>query len=105
MFILLMVLKAARHHRMPTQLFLRNSYGLTSAEARLALRLLVGQSLRKAAGALGITYETARSRLKSIFRTTGTHRQGELVTLLARATMRLHFETDTHGARIAQKDS
>ena len=89
---------------MPTQLFLRNTYGLTSAEAHLARRLLVGQSLRKAARALEITYETARSRLKSIFRKTGTHRQGELVALLAGATMRLEFEADSHRARIAQKD-
>jgi len=58
--------------------FLTTIYRLTSAETDLALRLLAGQSLTAAAEPLGITYETARSRLKSIFRKTGTHRQGEL---------------------------
>jgi len=69
--------------------FLTTIYRLTSAETDLALRLLAGQSLSAAAGPLGITYETARSRLKSIFRKTGTHRQGELVALLARAAARM----------------
>jgi DNA-binding CsgD family transcriptional regulator len=64
-------------------------FGLTAAEARLALRLLAGESVRDAAHALGITYESARSRLKSIFQKTGTHRQGELIALLARTASRL----------------
>jgi hypothetical protein len=46
---------------------IRDSFGLTAAESRLALRLLTGESLRSAAAALGITYESARSHLKSIF--------------------------------------
>jgi DNA-binding CsgD family transcriptional regulator len=90
---------------MPTQLFLRKTYGLTAAEAHLALRLLVGQSLRNVARVLGITYETARNRLKSIFRKTGTHRQGELVALLTRATMRFEFEADSHRASFIKKDT
>jgi DNA-binding CsgD family transcriptional regulator len=31
-----------------------------------------------------IAHETIRSHLKSIFRKTGTHRQGELIALFAR---------------------
>jgi DNA-binding CsgD family transcriptional regulator len=63
---------------------IRNAFRLTAAESRLALRLLTGESVRSAAAALGITYESARSHLKSIFHKTGTHRQGELIVLLAR---------------------
>lgn len=64
---------------------LKSTYGLTVGESRLALRLLAGASLREAAQGLGITYETARTKLKFIFRKTGTHRQAELVLLLAGA--------------------
>ncbi|PSJ57838.1 hypothetical protein C7I85_20920 [Mesorhizobium soli] len=60
------------------------AFGLTSAEARLATRLAAGNSLRNAAVEEGITYETARSRLKAIFRKTDTTRQAELVLLLTR---------------------
>jgi DNA-binding CsgD family transcriptional regulator len=60
------------------------TFGLTSAEARLATRLAAGNSLRNAAVEEGITYETARSRLKTIFRKTDTTRQAELVLLLTR---------------------
>lgn len=69
---------------MPHEPAIRTSLGLTAAESRLAVRLLTGESLRSAAAALGITYESARSQLKSIFQKTGTHRQGELIALLAR---------------------
>ena len=65
---------AARH--------LRAMFGLTDAEARLADRLASGDELRVAAAKLGITYGTARARLAEIFQKTGTHRQGELVSLL-----------------------
>lgn len=59
------------------------AFGLTPAEARLAVLLAIGDSLENAAAALGITRETARSRIKSIFQKTDTHRQGQLVALLA----------------------
>lgn len=72
---------------------IRTLFGLTAAESRLALRLLTGESLRSTAAALGITYESARSHLKSIFHKTGTHRQGELIALLARTIGRL----EAHG--------
>jgi DNA-binding CsgD family transcriptional regulator len=63
---------------------LRTTFHLSAAETRLALRLLGGESLRAAAEALDIGYESARGQLKSVFRKTGTHRQGELIALLAR---------------------
>jgi DNA-binding CsgD family transcriptional regulator len=64
---------------------LRSHFGLTPAEARLALLLVTGETLRSAAVKLSITYETARSQLKSIFNKTRTHRQAELVIVILTA--------------------
>lgn len=60
------------------------AFHLTPSEARLALLLAGGRSIEEAAYQLGIARETARSHLKSAFRKTGTHRQGELVALVSR---------------------
>jgi DNA-binding CsgD family transcriptional regulator len=63
---------------------LRQAFGLTRSEAKIALYLADGKSLEQAAQGMEIAHETTRSHLKSIFRKTGTHRQGELVALVAR---------------------
>lgn len=62
---------------------LRAVFNLTDAEARLAARLGSGQSLEDIAIDLGLTKETVRSQLKTIFAKTNTHRQGDLVSLLS----------------------
>jgi DNA-binding CsgD family transcriptional regulator len=64
---------------------LQSHFGLTKAEARLAVHLVAGETLRFAAVKLSITYETARSQLKSIFNKTGTRRQAELVIVILTA--------------------
>jgi DNA-binding CsgD family transcriptional regulator len=64
---------------------LRCHFDLTPAEARLALLLVAGETLRAAAVKLSITYETARTSLKNIFRKTGTCRQAELVIVILTA--------------------
>lgn len=71
--------------RPPPEDVVQGAFGLTAAEARLACRLGAGESLAEAADALGIAKETARGQLKAVFAKTGTHRQGQLVALLARA--------------------
>lgn len=63
---------------------LEQRFKLTAAEARLALRIGGGDSLRGAAEAESITYETARTRLKRIFAKTGAARQAELTLIIAR---------------------
>src|SRR5262245_47105894 len=70
---------------------LRCRFGLTPAEARLALQLVAGEALRSAAVKLGISYETARTELKNIFNKTGTCRQAELVIVLVTALPRLRW--------------
>lgn len=68
------------------QSLLRLAFGLTPAEARLAARLGLGDSLRAVAEREGVTFETARTRLKSVFAKTQTKRQAELALLVARLT-------------------
>jgi len=63
---------------------LRQSYGLTTAEARLARCIAEGEDLASAGARLGIGKETLRSHLKAIFGKTGTHRQTELSMLVNR---------------------
>ena len=57
-------------------------FGLTPAEARLAIALANGNSLTEAADRHRVRHETARKQLKSIFIKTHTNRQGELLRLL-----------------------
>ncbi|MEJ2399688.1 MAG: LuxR C-terminal-related transcriptional regulator [Gammaproteobacteria bacterium] len=61
---------------------LRNFYGLTHAEARLAGALANGHSLEKIAEKFSLSKNTIRTQLKSCFQKTGVHRQGELVQLI-----------------------
>ena len=58
---------------------------MAPAEARLALHLVAGETLRSAAVKLSISYETARTCLKKIFNKTGTCRQAELVIVILTA--------------------
>jgi DNA-binding CsgD family transcriptional regulator len=60
---------------------LRELYGLTAAESRVALKLAAGASLRGISEDLSISYETTRNHLKSVFAKTSTHRQAEVVAL------------------------
>jgi DNA-binding CsgD family transcriptional regulator len=58
---------------------LQTLFGLTAGEAKLARLLAEGCTLQDAGAQLGLRRETARSRLKTIFEKTDTHRQAELV--------------------------
>jgi DNA-binding CsgD family transcriptional regulator len=64
---------------------LRSHFGLTPAEARVALHLVAGETLRSAEVKLSISYETARTHLKNIFNKTGSSRQAELVIVIVTA--------------------
>lgn len=61
----------------------RELFGLTTAEARLAVALAQGISLVEAARRLGITHNTAKTQLRAIFAKTGARRQSQLVGILA----------------------
>ncbi|MBY5797403.1 helix-turn-helix transcriptional regulator [Rhizobium leguminosarum] len=70
-------------HYEPEIAALNECFGLTPAESRLAQKLSIGQSLDTFALDRGISYETARNQLKALFAKTQTHRQPELMALLA----------------------
>ncbi|MGZ5948136.1 MAG: helix-turn-helix transcriptional regulator [Caulobacteraceae bacterium] len=65
---------------------LRALFGLTRAEARVAIAVTRGATVRQAAEVLGVSRHTARNQLQSVLEKTGAGRQSELVALLLRAT-------------------
>jgi DNA-binding CsgD family transcriptional regulator len=80
----IVMLDDASRVSLPTETQLRHAFGLSDGEARLANRLAAGQTLDAAASLCGISYETARKRLKIVFEKTDTRRQSELVALITR---------------------
>jgi DNA-binding CsgD family transcriptional regulator len=69
---------------------LAHAYGLTSAETRLLLALLAGQSLGTYADVTGISRNTAKRHLDHIFLKTGQRRQADLIrAFLADPAMKL----------------
>jgi DNA-binding CsgD family transcriptional regulator len=68
----------------PPETILRETFGLTATQARLARHIATGRSLEEAAEALGLSRETSRSHLKAVFAKTETHRQAELAAMLSR---------------------
>ena len=71
----------------PSHAMLRQVFGLTRGEARLASSLLCGESLNEIAERTGATSGTVRSQAKALFLKTRTNRQSELVALLTRVAM------------------
>jgi DNA-binding CsgD family transcriptional regulator len=69
--------------RTPTPEMLRDLYGLTNAESRIAVALSEGKELRRVCEEASIAYNTGRAHLRSIFSKTGARRQAELVTLVS----------------------
>jgi DNA-binding CsgD family transcriptional regulator len=63
---------------------LRERFGLTPAQAHIALALLDGGGRRDIAARLGISEATVRAHLSQVFEKTDVHRQAELVRLLMR---------------------
>lgn len=80
----LLVLVDPEKQKAPPEAALRDGFGLTAAEARLAMRLASGVSLETAAESLHVSKETARVQLKAIFGKLDVHRQAEMVALVAR---------------------
>ena len=57
-------------------------YGLTTAECRVAAKLLKLESIHLVAASLNRSEETIRSQIKAVFSKTGTHSQAQLLKLL-----------------------
>ena len=63
---------------------LRETFGLTKAEAEIAARAANGEGVPALAAALSISQGTARLHLHRVFEKTGAHRQAELAAVMAR---------------------
>lgn len=64
---------------------LRQIFGLTPAEAELVSLLTQGRSLKEIAATRRSALSTVRTQIRSVFRKTGTSRQGDLVRLILTA--------------------
>ena len=69
----------------PAVELVRSLHDLTPAESELVEQLARGHSLEEASRARGVSINTMRSHLKSVFRKTATNRQAELVQLVLRS--------------------
>jgi DNA-binding CsgD family transcriptional regulator len=72
------------HGAAPSLSLLTHLYGLTPAEARLAVALASGETLAEIAEGRGLRKSTVRTQLLGVFAKTGTDRQSALVGLLSR---------------------
>ena len=68
----------------PAPALLRETFGLTRAEAEVAARATTGEGVPALAASLGISQGTVRLHLHRVFEKTGAHRQAELAAVLAR---------------------
>jgi DNA-binding CsgD family transcriptional regulator len=59
-------------------------FGLTPAEARLALFIGAGGTVEEAAHRFHTALSTARSQMRQVLTKTDTHRQADLVRLISR---------------------
>jgi DNA-binding CsgD family transcriptional regulator len=71
----------------PRPASLEQLFGLTRAEARLAVQFASGCTPAHIAAENGLSLATVRSQLASVFAKTQTSRQTELVALLARVAI------------------
>jgi DNA-binding CsgD family transcriptional regulator len=79
------------------EFLLRRLYGLTPAEAALAMEIAHGHGLKSAAELVGIERTTANTQLQRVFEKTQTHRQAELVRLISRMEASLAFDRARNG--------
>ncbi|NDC58680.1 MAG: helix-turn-helix transcriptional regulator, partial [Alphaproteobacteria bacterium] len=63
---------------------LQSVFGLSFAEARVAIAVAEGASLPALAARFEVAHATVRTQLRCVFEKTGTRRQSELAALIAR---------------------
>ncbi|WP_018261261.1 helix-turn-helix transcriptional regulator [Methylobacterium sp. WSM2598] len=71
----------------PSTAALERIFGLTPAEARLAVKLTRGDTLAEIAEQHGLSVHTVRTQLAAVFSKTNTSRQAELVALALRLSI------------------
>ena len=66
---------------------LHNFYNLTRAEAALAQSMFLGNTLPEASNLLGVSINTTRTQLRSIFKKVGVHSQAALLQEFAKTVI------------------
>ncbi len=79
----ILVFKDPEVRLMPSVVTLKESFGLTDAEARLAINIALGKTLEEVAVANSIAPVTARNQLSAAMRKMGVRRQPELVAIMS----------------------
>jgi DNA-binding CsgD family transcriptional regulator/PAS domain-containing protein len=77
---------------------LRDLFGLTAAECRVALLLADGKSPREITQMLGVTSNTVKSQIASTYSKTGAARQTQLVRLLLTLAVQPHADAGSGSA-------
>ena len=76
--------------REPTESILREAFGLTPAETRIAIGFASGRDLQEIAHEQKVSIGTVRKHFKAVLAKTNTNRQAELAILLARVAQQPH---------------
>jgi len=66
---------------------LQSSFGLTAAEVGVCQQLTSGMQLKEVAQHLGISSNTARNHLQSVFEKTNINRQGDLILMMTQLSV------------------
>jgi DNA-binding CsgD family transcriptional regulator len=80
--VLLFIIDPANRAGIPMS-WIMDGYGLTQAEAKVALAASSGLGVPETASRLGVSPNTIKTHLRRVFAKTGTSRQTELVRLMA----------------------
>jgi DNA-binding CsgD family transcriptional regulator len=80
--VLLFIVDPANRAGVPAS-WIMDAYGLTQAEAKIALAASSGLTMPEAANRLGLSPNTIKTHLRRVFAKTGTGRQAELARLMA----------------------
>jgi DNA-binding CsgD family transcriptional regulator len=80
--VLLFIVDPANRAGIPVS-WMMDGYGLTNAEARVALAASSGLTIPETANRLGVSENTIKTHLRRVFAKTGTSRQSELARLTA----------------------
>jgi DNA-binding CsgD family transcriptional regulator len=80
---LLLLLRDSSRRQIPSPALLMDVFGFTPAEAKITLKLISGLSLTAAAEEIGISRNTARTQLSSVFSKTNLNSQAQLVKMVS----------------------
>jgi DNA-binding CsgD family transcriptional regulator len=80
--VLLLMIDPTTRPKIPSA-WIMEAYGLTQAEARVALAASSGTTIAETAEQLGLSSNTVKTHLRKVFDKTGVSRQAELVRLVA----------------------